>query len=187
MGGKKKDRGSTKKEQHISFRWKESVKAKAHDAQIRTSKHKPKMTKIAKDDKKEPLRAFLIAPFEFHGETVYKIIRSTLEDLGVEIFRFDNISSGARWINAFIDALHASDFSIADVTGNNPNVLYELGYAHALRKTTLIIKNSNSKEAIPFDLEGFQYLVFNSNDLSDFIVKLKNFVNRIKRRKESLR
>ena len=39
-------------------------------------------------------------------------------------------------------AINAADFVIADITGRNPNVLYELGLAHALAKPVLILSRN---------------------------------------------
>ncbi|MBN1565117.1 MAG: hypothetical protein JXA10_14835, partial [Anaerolineae bacterium] len=38
-----------------------------------------------------------------------------------------------------IDAIKTSYFCIADLTGNNPNVMYEVAYAHALGKKVILI------------------------------------------------
>lgn len=43
-----------------------------------------------------------------------------------------------------------ADLIVADLTGRNPNVFYELGYADAVHKNTDLI--TQSIEDVPFDL-----------------------------------
>ncbi len=45
-----------------------------------------------------------------------------------------------------------SDIVIADISGNNPNVMYELGLRHAQIKPTIIVKRKNMSTNIPFDI-----------------------------------
>ena len=50
-----------------------------------------------------------------------------------------------------------SDVIISDMTGKNPNVFYETGYAHALGKRVLML--TQSVHDIPFDLKHFQHII----------------------------
>jgi hypothetical protein len=50
----------------------------------------------------------------------------------------DNLSPGAI-TEKIIQKIHTYDYSIVDITGGNPNVFYELGVRHAMRKKTTII------------------------------------------------
>jgi len=57
-----------------------------------------------------------------------------------------------------------TDIIIADISHNNPNVLYEIGYAHALKKAVIpIVERSNVK--IPSQLQGVLYFAYDINDL----------------------
>ena len=51
-----------------------------------------------------------------------------------------------------IEQLAEADFVIADLTGQNPNVFYELGVRHALRNNTILI--AQDFKEVPFDLQG---------------------------------
>jgi hypothetical protein len=57
--------------------------------------------------------------------------------------------------------LNQSHFLIADVTGKNPNVFYELGIAHTIGKYAIII--SQSKEDVPFDVGHLIYIYYVCN------------------------
>lgn len=56
------------------------------------------------------------------------------------------------------DQISRAHFGIADITGNNPNVMWELGYMCAARKEVIILKDKADSERTPFDLYG-QYRV----------------------------
>lgn len=58
-----------------------------------------------------------------------------------------------------------SDAVIADVAQAPPNVWYELGLAHSLGKSTLLVAQDRNR--IPFDLSSFRVL-FLSDDVSHF-------------------
>ena len=47
---------------------------------------------------------------------------------------------------------------VADLTGRNPNVFYEVGIAHTLNKDVLLLSQSMSD--IPFDLRHLRVLVY---------------------------
>jgi hypothetical protein len=53
------------------------------------------------------------------------------------------------------------EFVLCDITVHNPNVFYELGVRHALRKRrTVLIKGRPSADATPFDIAGTRYLAY---------------------------
>ena len=60
-------------------------------------------------------------------------------------------------------ALLTSQYVVADVTGKNSNVYYELGIAHTLGKKVILLTQEISD--IPFDTRHLRHIVY-SNDLS---------------------
>jgi len=69
---------------------------------------------------------------------------------------------------------------IADMTGRNPNVFYEVGYAHALGKTTILL--TNNSDDIPFDLKHYPHIIYNNRikQLKDELTtKVKWYVDNI--------
>jgi hypothetical protein len=51
-----------------------------------------------------------------------------------------------------------ADLIVADMTGRNPNVFYEVGYAHALGKTVILL--TKNADDIPFDLRHYAHIVY---------------------------
>ena len=60
-------------------------------------------------------------------------------------------------MNAVINAIDRADVVIADLTGNNPNVFYELAVCHALGVATLAVREADDKLP-PFDIRAFKHV-----------------------------
>ncbi len=110
------------------------------------------------------LKCLIIAPFDVPGKRVHDAIRRVLEELGVQIARIDELQAGVLLASAITDAIESSDFIIVEVSRQNPNIMYELGYAHGIKKPTILI-TSNESKGLPSDLMGYQYIVYDPNNL----------------------
>lgn len=82
-----------------------------------------------------------------------------------DIIRADNITSLGSINHDIIHHLYKSDLVIADLTGTNPNVMYEIGIRHAFNRPIIQIAQSGQK--LPFDLGTERTIFFNLNDLRD--------------------
>jgi hypothetical protein len=93
---------------------------------------------------------------KFIYQDVIKKAVSEYKDNGKEIFT-DNITRYESKIGSIIDGianqLNKADLVIADLSGMNPNVMYELGVRHSLRRGTIII--TQNLESIPSDLRDY--------------------------------
>jgi hypothetical protein len=79
--------------------------------------------------------AFILMPFADEFTDVYKyLITDALQDTGYTVKRADDIKSQNNILGDIIAGIVTSDLIVADLTGANPNVYYELGIAHALNK-----------------------------------------------------
>ncbi len=118
-------------------------------------------------------RSLVIAPFDAPGQRVLDTARRALTEIGIDVWHLSEVRPGADWAAAVTDAIRTSDFVVADVTRQNPNVLYEVGYAHALQRPTILMVNSEAGKGLPSDLAGFQYIVYDLADLSSLAGHLK--------------
>jgi hypothetical protein len=67
---------------------------------------------------------------------------------------------------------------ICDITVHNPNVFYELGVRHALRKKyTVLIKGTPSDDRAPFDIAGLRYMEYSWADPAKDVQKLVDVIN----------
>jgi len=102
---------------------------------------------------------FVLMPFGNYFDTYYaKVIKPSVAKGGLVAVRADEIYGAG----AIIDDIHRSilnaSICIADVTGRNPNVSYELGMAHALGKPVLII--TQDIKDIPFDYQHLRAITY---------------------------
>ncbi len=74
--------------------------------------------------------------------------------LEFEIIRADLELHNQQNIDRIHSCIKEADLIIADLSGNNPNVYYELGYARALCKEVIQIRDSNTAK-LPFDVSGY--------------------------------
>jgi nucleoside 2-deoxyribosyltransferase len=64
---------------------------------------------------------------------------------------------------------------------DNPNVFYELGYAHALNKPTILLADINKRDRLPFDISGYR-TVFYENSIGgkkEIEKKLRKYIENI--------
>jgi predicted nucleotide-binding protein len=109
-------------------------------------------------------RALVIMPFRKETAQTQETIRATLDETGLEVLRWDQAALTITDGSIIDDAIQSSDLIVADLTEGNPNVMYELGYAHALRKPTILIRSEMDAARIPSDLAGYIYLVYNPSN-----------------------
>jgi hypothetical protein len=64
-------------------------------------------------------------------------------------------------VERIYNQISKADFIVADMTGKNPNVFYEVGYAHALDKLVILVTKKDSD--IPFDLKQRRHIIYASD------------------------
>jgi nucleoside 2-deoxyribosyltransferase len=78
-------------------------------------------------------------------------------------------------INKFIQN---ADVIIADCSGRNPNVMYELGIAHAHRKKVILITKEPVHEA-PSDIRHYEFIHYELDKHIEFFKKLDNALHNV--------
>ena len=116
-------------------------------------------------DEAEAPRIFVIMPFKPDWSmTVYEMIRRATQSLDLDprpvVKRADAITDPGRITDQIIAEIKACDVIVADITGLNPNVMWELGYAHALEKPAVIL--NQDVDSSPFDLVDHRQVIYNS-------------------------
>ena len=116
---------------------------------------------------------FVIMPFLKELKPVYDDhIRSAVHELNLSIARGDDFFTAKSVMSDIWNAINSCRIVIADCTGRNPNVFYEIGMAHTLGKPVILI--SQNKDDIPFDIQHIRYIIyeFTPRGMSDFEKKL---------------
>lgn len=104
-------------------------------------------------------RVFVIQPFSPEFDAAYQLIRAAAQGAVVETWRLDQVAVAGSITEQLYQGIETSDLIICDITHSNPNVMYELGYAHALRKPVILI--SQRSEHMPFDVRSVLTLFYN--------------------------
>ena len=106
--------------------------------------------------------AFLIMPFDEEFDAIYTdFLKPVLEGAGFSVDRADDIESQQNILRDVLGKIDQSDLIVADLTTANPNVFYELGFAHALKKPVILITQSISD--VPFDLKSYRLLEYSTH------------------------
>jgi hypothetical protein len=90
-------------------------------------------------------------------ETWAKLIEPACVAAGLQPIRADQITKAGEITDQVFALIRDVDILIADVTGGNPNVLYELGLRHTLPKATIQIGEYGQ---LPFDIAAIRTLQF---------------------------
>ena len=109
------------------------------------------------------IRCFIVMPFslEWSGD-VHRTLSGACQTLAVQAVRGDDLFTPTDILVDIWHSLNSADIVIADITGRNPNVLYELGIAHTLAKPVLII--SRNAADIPIDLSTRRVILYGQSE-----------------------
>lgn len=119
----------------------------------------------------------VMMPFSTDFDDVYTIIKEICESVGLHCHRADEVWKDSAIIQDVFDLIFTSSIIIADLSGKNPNVFYEIGIAHTLGK--FVVPIAQSTNDIAFDVGHHRVLKYSLD--SDGKVKLKkNLQSRLK-------
>lgn len=105
---------------------------------------------------------FVVMQFtEEYNALFSEVIRPTCEKFGYHVERADELYTSGMIIEDITRSINESSIIIADVTPNNPNVFYEVGYAHGIGKPTILLSD-RKRDRLPFDISGFRTLFYDN-------------------------
>lgn len=114
------------------------------------------------------MNCFVIMPFAPEFDDVYAVIKSSVESVGPEgsrrCFRLDESRPAGRITDRLLAELRSATLCVADLTGTKPNVMWEVGFAMALSKPTIVV--TQDVNGLPFDLKDMQSIPYDRNRLS---------------------
>jgi hypothetical protein len=107
---------------------------------------------------------FVIMPFsrEWSDEYYEELYCSAILKAGLEPHRADDLFAPNTVVEDIWNYTKKAKIILADLTGKNPNVFYELGLAHAIAKPVILI--TEFEEDIPFDLRAIRIIKYNKNN-----------------------
>lgn len=106
---------------------------------------------------------FVMMPFGGWNDVYYKeVYVPAVKEAGFEPIRGDEIFSSGSVVEQIWEHIEKSKVLIADLTGKNANVFYELGLAHAARKP--VVFTSGVLEDVPFDLRHLRVIIYDCRE-----------------------
>jgi nucleoside 2-deoxyribosyltransferase len=97
----------------------------------------------------QTLRAFYASPFAPEFRWIRNAVATACREQDVELRAVDEIvSPGANIIFAIHQEINECDFALAVLTGNNPNVYYELGRLFQASKPTILLASQDALKCL---------------------------------------
>lgn len=107
----------------------------------------------------------ILMPFREPFDTYYEtVIKSAAVAASLKPVRADSLFRSSPIMGDLWKMIQDAKVLIAELTGKNPNVFYELGLAHAIGKPIVLI--SESMEDVPFDLQSLRVVTYDKNNPS---------------------
>ncbi|WP_035423388.1 hypothetical protein [Asticcacaulis benevestitus] len=100
-------------------------------------------------------------PFDAGFTPVYEAIQRAGASVGMTVNRADDIWIHHQIMQDIVSLIDRSRIIVADCTGKNPNVFYEVGIAHALGREVILI--TQHIDYVPFDLRHLRVITYYPN------------------------
>lgn len=123
-------------------------------------------------------KCFVMQPFD-KGEFDKRyddIVGPAICDAGLEPYRVDRDPLVSIPIDDIEVGIKNSDLCLAEITTDNPNVWFELGYAIAVPKDVILVCSESRKSRFPFDVQHRKIIQYKTESLQDF-KKLRNDIS----------
>ena len=124
---------------------------------------------------------FIIQPFDGgkFDKRYTDIIAPAINETGLEPYRVDEDPNVSIPINDIESGIRDSVICLADITLDNPNVWFELGYAFSANKPVVMICSNERETKFPFDVQHRSIIKYSNESPSDFEELKKKIISRI--------
>ena len=116
--------------------------------------------------------------FDRRFDDTYK---PALEEAGLDAYRVDRDPGADVPIDAIEEHIREASICLADITTDNPNVWYELGYAFASSCSIIIVCSAERSGDLPFDIQHRNVIKYRSESKTDFDDLGKEITKRAKK------
>lgn len=105
---------------------------------------------------------FVVMPFgNWFNQYYEEVYVPAIESAGLMARRADDLYRPSAIVNDIWSLTKDAKVVLADLSGKNPNVFYELGLAHAIAKPAVLV--SEAIDDIPFDLRALRVIIYDKN------------------------
>ena len=115
-------------------------------------------------------KCFVIQPFDNDKFDIrfIDIFEPAIIKAGFDAYRIDKDLSVRIPIDEIEKGISESAICFAEITSDNPNVWYELGYAFACNKDVVMVCSDERQGKFPFDIQHRHVLTYKTSSTSDF-------------------
>ena len=131
-------------------------------------------TPIAPSSEEPPFSkptCFVIQPFDKgpFDKRFAEVLKPAIRKAGLKPYRVDEDDSADVPVESIEEGIRSAVVCLADISTDNPNVWYELGFAYA-SGTPVVMVCSESREGkkYPFDIQHRKILPYRADSISDF-------------------
>ena len=114
---------------------------------------------------------FVIQPFDSgkFDKRFADVYKPAIEAADLEAYRVDKDPSVLIPIDSIEEGIRKASVCLADITADNPNVWYELGYAFASgRPVVMVCSEERTGKKYPFDIQHRSIIPYLADSPSDF-------------------
>lgn len=126
---------------------------------------------------------FVIQPFDSgkFDKRFADVYKPAIEAAGLEAYRVDKDPAVSVPIDSIEEGIRKASVCLADITADNPNVWYELGYAFASgRPVVMVCSEERTGKKYPFDIQHRSIIPYLADSPSDFEKLRESLTVRIK-------
>lgn len=134
---------------------------------------------------------FVIQPFDRgkYDKRYDDVFSPAIRAAGLEPYRVDHDPSVSIPIDDIQKGIEASTACLADITTDNPNVWFELGYAIAAQKEVVLVCSDERTSKFPFDVQHrsiIKYITESSSDYDQLRTKIESRIKAMLQRREKM-
>ena len=115
-------------------------------------------------------KCFVIQPFDGgkFDKRYEDVFAPAIRAVKLEPYRVDRDPSVSIPIDDIEAGIEASDVCLADISTDNPNVWFELGYAIAAQREVILVCSDERTSRFPFDVQHRSITRYSTESSSDF-------------------
>jgi hypothetical protein len=107
-------------------------------------------------------QVFVAMQFGQPFDTLYQeVINPGARKLNLDVIRIDELAGPGIIFEDIKRQIAEAKIVIAEITAPNQNVFYELGYAHALNKPTILLAQRGKE--LPFDIRSYRVIFYDDS------------------------
>ena len=127
---------------------------------------------------------FVIQPFtDIYNKRFADLYKPAIEAAGMTAYRVDQDSAATVLVEAIEKNIKRAAVCLADITEDNPNVWYELGFAFAAGRPVVMACSDERQKAgkrFPFDIQHRAIVTYKTESQSDFQAFKDRLTERLK-------